>query len=139
MFTENILQGKTIDVFNNGDMQRDFTYVDDIVEGVFRLTKVIPKRSHAENSFQSDNSLAPYEVYNIGNGKPSQLMDYIKAIEVTLNKKADINFMPLQPGDVPKTSANTDKIFEATGFRPYTPIETGVENFINWYRDFYNV
>lgn len=138
MFTENILQGKTIDVFNNGDMQRDFTYVDDIVEGVFRLTKVIPKRSSSEESFQSDNSLAPYEVYNIGNGKPSQLMDYIKAIETTLSKKADINFMPLQPGDVPKTSANTDKIYEATGFRPYTPIEKGVENFINWYRDFYN-
>lgn len=139
MFTKNILEGKTINVFNDGNMQRDFTYVDDIVEGVFRLTKVIPKRTPRSLELNSDASFAPYEIYNIGNGKPSQLMDYVKAIEDTLGQKAKINFMPLQPGDVPKTSANTDKLFEATGFRPYTPIETGVANFVNWYREFYNV
>jgi UDP-glucuronate 4-epimerase len=139
MFTKDILEGNPINVFNNGDMQRDFTYVDDIAEGVFRLTKVIPKRTPQSSDLSSDSSFAPYEIYNIGNGSPSQLMDYVKAIEETLDIKAKINFMPLQPGDVPKTSANTDKLFEATGFRPYTPIEQGVENFVNWYRAFYNV
>lgn len=139
MFTKDILEGNPINVFNNGDMQRDFTYVDDIAEGVFRLTKVIPKRTPQSSDLNADSSFAPYEIYNIGNGSPSQLMDYVKAIEETLDIKAKINFMPLQPGDVPKTSANTDKLFEATGFRPYTPIEKGVENFVNWYRAFYNV
>ena len=140
MFTKNILEDKKINVFNNGDMQRDFTYVDDIVEGVSRLLTVIPQRTEDTNvTSPGDKSCAPYDIYNIGNGSPSQLMDYVGAIEDTLGKKADINFMPLQPGDVPATFASTDKLQKATGFKPYTNIKDGVRNFIDWYREYYGV
>lgn len=140
MFTKSILKGEKINVFNHGDMLRDFTFVDDIVESVSRLVKVIPERDKSETlTRSSDSSDAPYDIYNIGNGSPSKLMDYIHAIEHELGRKASINFMELQPGDVPKTTANTNKLFEATGFRPYTDIKDGVKSFIEWYRDYYNV
>lgn len=140
MFTKNILEGKGINVFNHGDMQRDFTFVDDIVEGVSRLVKVVPERiKQTSTTISSDQSEAPFDIYNIGNGSPSKLMEYIEAIELVLNKKATINFMDLQPGDVPKTTANTNKLFEATGFRPYTDIKNGVKVFIDWYKEYYGV
>jgi UDP-glucuronate 4-epimerase len=139
MFTKNILEGETIDVYNHGNMQRDFTYVDDIVESVFRLLSVIPVPKPEGTPLTSDSSLAPYEIYNVGNGSPSQLMDYVGSIENELSLKAKINFMPLQAGDVPKTFANTDKLFNATGFRPNTRIQDGIKNFVAWYRDYYGV
>lgn len=139
MFTKNILEGETIDVYNHGDMQRDFTFVDDIVEGVFRLIPVIPQSKSPETPLTSDSSNAPYEIYNIGNGSPSKLMDYVGSIENELNIKAKINFMPLQAGDVPKTFANADKLFDATGFKPNTKIQDGIKKFVAWYRAYYGV
>ncbi len=139
MFTKSILEGKTIDVFNHGDMQRDFTFVDDIVESVFRLIHVIPKGKEKDTPLASDSSFAPYDIYNVGNGSPSQLMDYVGCIESELGIKAKINFMPLQAGDVPKTFANTDKLFAATGFRPNTKIQDGVKKFVAWYKEYYGV
>ena len=140
MFTKNILEGKPINVFNNGNMQRDFTFVEDIVEGISRLIHVIPQETEAKQITEKpDTSSCSYDIYNIGNGQPSQLMDYIKAIEETLGKKADINFMPLQAGDVPKTFAGTDKLLQNTGFKPRTNIQDGVRKFVEWYREYYNV
>jgi UDP-glucuronate 4-epimerase len=137
LFTKKILAGEQIEVFNYGDMQRDFTFVDDIVEGVFRLINIIPQQKPATTRLTSDTSSVPYDIYNIGNGSPSQLSDYIKAIETNLGVKAEIKYMPIQLGDVPKSFSNTDKLFKATGFRPYTDINTGIKKFIDWYKTYY--
>jgi UDP-glucuronate 4-epimerase len=141
MFTRNILAGKPIDVFNNGEMQRDFTYVDDIVESISRLLPVIPTPDPAFNSAEPDpgSSSAPYRIYNIGNNSPVKLMDFIREIESCLDKKAIINLMPLQPGDVPATFADVHSLFEAIDFKPQTSIKDGIRNFVNWYRDYYKV
>lgn len=139
-FTHKIMNGDEIDIYNNGDMQRDFTYIDDIVEGILRIQDVEPQKQadwSVETGSPADSS-APYRVYNIGNGKCEKLMDYIEALESSLDIEAKKNFMPMQPGDVYKTYADTSGLFEATGYKPQTPIKEGVENFVRWYRDFYN-
>ncbi|HIF9450949.1 TPA: NAD-dependent epimerase [Photobacterium damselae] len=138
-FTKKIIDGEAIDIYNNGDMQRDFTYIDDIVEGILRIQDVVPEQQEdwtVETGSPADSS-APYRVYNIGNGKCEKLMDYIEALEESLGTEAKKNFMPMQPGDVYKTYADTSGLFEATGYKPQTPIKEGVENFVQWYRDFY--
>jgi UDP-glucuronate 4-epimerase len=139
-FTKNMVENKPIDVYNNGDMMRDFTYVDDIVEGIMRVIDH-PAKSNPEwsgNEPDPATSYAPYTVYNIGNNQPVQLMDFIHALEKALDKKAQLNFMPLQPGDVPKTYADTTKLQEELGYKPATAIEVGVQRFVDWYRKYYS-
>jgi len=141
IFTKAILAGEPIDVYNNGDMQRDFTYIDDIVEGVVR---VIDRPAEAHSAWDGATpdpgfSPAPYRIYNIGNSSPVKLLDFIEAIENAVGKKARKNFMPMQPGDVPATWADVNDLIRDFGYRPSTPIEQGVKNFVEWYRGFYRV
>jgi UDP-glucuronate 4-epimerase len=141
LFTKAILENKTIQVFNNGNMQRDFTYIDDIVEGLIRVMHKIPKENNewkasASNASQSS---APYKIYNIGNSKPVQLMDFIEAIENELGKKAIKEFLPMQPGDVPSTYADVSDLVSDTGYQPSTSVEEGVKKFIQWYTDYHHV
>ena len=140
-FTKNILEEKPINVFNHGKHTRDFTYIDDIVEGVIK-TLDSPAVSNIDwNSNQPDpaTSKAPWRIYNIGNNKPVQLMNYIDALEKTLEKKAKINFLPLQPGDVPDTYANVDNLKKKFNYKPSTPVIEGVSKFIEWYKNYYEV
>ncbi|MCC5928966.1 MAG: NAD-dependent epimerase [Cyclobacteriaceae bacterium] len=146
LFTRAILAGEPIDVFNHGKMKRDFTYVDDIVEGVFRIMTQIPQGWQAavdQPRFVPDDhpalSNAPYRVFNIGNNNPVELMDFIEAIEKKTGRKAIKNFMPLQDGDVPATYADVSSLSDAVGFKPSTSIDYGVGQFIDWYRSYYNV
>ncbi len=141
LFTKAILEDRPIDVFNFGKMKRDFTYVDDIVEGVIRVSDNIPQPNPDWSEDDSDpgSSAAPYKLYNIGNNEPVELMYMIETIEKCLGKTAEKNMMPIQPGDVPATYADVDDLIRDVGFRPATPIETGIANFIEWYRDFYQV
>ncbi|MHC4139394.1 MAG: NAD-dependent epimerase [Planctomycetota bacterium] len=141
LFTKAILEGKPIDVFNHGKMRRDFTYIDDIVEGVIR---VIDKKPEPNSDWSGDKpdpgtSYAPYKIYNIGNNNPVELMHFIEAIEDALGMKAEKNLMPIQAGDVPATYANVDDLIKDVGFKPATPIEAGIGNFIKWYREYYNL
>jgi len=138
-FTRNILDGKPIDVFNNGHHKRDFTYVDDIAEGVVRASERIaqPDPNWNSNSPDPSSSSAPFRVYNIGNNEPVQLMRYIEVIEECLGRKAQKNFLPMQPGDVPETFADIDDLVRDVGYRPATPIETGVKNFVEWFCRYY--
>ena len=140
-FTKNILAGLPIDVFNDGNMMRDFTYVDDIVESISRLLPIRPAPNPAFDTSHPDpsTSLAPYRIYNIGNNAPVKLMDFIFEIENSIGKKAKINFMGMQPGDVPATYADVNSLFSAINFRPQTSVKTGISNFITWYRTYYNV
>jgi len=140
LFTKAILEGKPIDVFNYGKMRRDFTYIDDIVEGVIRvLDKVAEPNPDWEGiSPDSATSKAPWRVYNIGNSSPVELMDYIKAIEKALDMEAEKNFMPLQAGDVPATSADVQALMDDVGFKPDTLVEEGVKKFVDWYQDYYS-
>jgi UDP-glucuronate 4-epimerase len=141
LFTKAILEGRPIDVFNYGRMQRDFTYVDDIVEGVIRVLDRVATPNPAFDSDHSDpgSSNAPYRVFNIGNNKPVSLLAFIGCIEDVLGKIAEKNLMPLQVGDVPATYANTDALNDWVGFVPATSIERGVRRFAAWYRDYYHV
>ena len=141
LFTDAILKGTSINVFNNGQMRRDFTYIDDIVEGVIRVADRIPAGNPDWSGEHPDpgSSLAPYRIYNIGNNQPVELMMLIEAIERSLGKQAIKNFLPMQPGDVPATYADVDDLTRAVGFRPRTPIETGVEKFVQWYRDYHKI
>ncbi|MFM6990842.1 MAG: NAD-dependent epimerase [Rhodoferax sp.] len=141
LFTRAILEGKPIDVFNHGDMQRDFTFVDDIVEGVVRVLDRVPAPNPAYDTRLADpaTSNAPYRVFNIGNNNPVQLLDFIACIEGALGKKAEKRFLPLQDGDVPATYANTDALNEWVGFVPATPVQEGIDKFVAWYRDYYRV
>ena len=141
LFTKAILEDKPIDVFNNGKMRRDFTYVDDIVEGVIRVIDHAPQGNPNWSGAAPDPSCskAPYKVYNIGNSAPVELMDFIDAIEQALGKKAVKNMMPIQPGDVPATWADVDDLVEDLDYRPNTPIQEGVKRFIAWYKEFYNI
>lgn len=140
-FTRAILAGESIDVYNNGQMQRDFTYVDDIAESIIRLQDVIPQpdKDWTVESGSPASSSAPYRVYNIGNSQPVALMDYITALENALGQTARKNMLPLQPGDVLDTSADTRELAEAIDFRPQTQVADGVARFVSWYRDFYKV
>jgi len=140
-FTKNILEGKAIEVFNNGNMIRDFTYVDDIVEGVVRVMDHPAEPDPAWNSAAPDpaRSRAPYRIYNIGNNKPVQLMRYIEVLERALGKKARIEMLPMQPGDVPATTADVSALESDIGYRPKTTVEEGVPRFVEWYRRYYGV
>ncbi|WP_345867289.1 NAD-dependent epimerase [Shewanella algae] len=140
IFTKRILEGETIDINNNGDMWRDFTHVDDIVEGVIRIADVIPSRDKSwtvENGSPATSS-APYSVYNIGHGSPINLMDFVKAIEDELGIEAKKNFREMQLGDVYQTYADVEDLFEATGYKPRVGVKEGVAEFVKWYREFYN-
>ncbi|PKH05365.1 NAD-dependent epimerase [Moritella sp. Urea-trap-13] len=140
-FTKAIIAGEEIDVYNNGDMLRDFTYIDDIVAGVLQIQDVIPTPD-AEWKVETGSpatSSAPYRVYNIGHGSPVKLMDYIEALEDSLGIKAKKNFMPMQPGDVYATYADTQDLFAATGYTSKVKVKEGVKAFVDWYRDFYKV
>jgi len=141
IFTEKILAGEPIDVFNHGRMRRDFTYIDDIVEGVVRTLDrpAEPNPDWSGADPDPGTSAAPYRVYNIGNDNPVELMHLIEVLEDALGKKAEKNFMPIQPGDVPATWANVDDLMRDVGFRPATPIEEGVARFVAWYRDYHGV
>jgi len=141
LFTKAILEGRPIDVFNYGKMQRDFTYVDDIVEGVIRVSDNTPQPNPEWSGDEADpgSSAAPYKLYNIGNNQPVELMYMIETLEKCLGKTAEKNLMPIQPGDVPATYADVDDLVRDVGFSPATPIETGIANFVNWYREFYKV
>jgi len=140
LFTKAILEGKPIKVFNHGDMQRDFTYIDDIVEGVFRVIENPAKPNKEWDPANPDpgSSSAPYKIYNIGNNSPVRLMDFISAIEKKIGKVAEKQMMPLQAGDVPSTYANVDDLVRDMDYKPETTIEEGVEKFVDWYRTFFN-
>jgi len=139
LFTRNILEGKPIDVFNNGRHQRDFTYVDDIAEGVVRVSERIAQPDPKWDSKAPDpaTSFAPFRLYNIGNNRPVQLLRYIEVIEEALGKKAVKNFLPLQAGDVPETFADIDDLVRDVGYRPATTVEEGVRRFVEWFCDYY--
>jgi len=140
MFTRNILAGKPIDVFNYGKHRRDFTYIDDIVEGVIRVLDRVPAPNPQWSGAAPDSatSYAPYQLYNIGNNQPVELMHYIEVLEACLGKKAEKNLLPLQPGDVPDTYADVQDLIKDVDYKPDTPVEQGIANFVNWYRAFYN-
>ena len=140
-FTRAMIAGEAIDVYNQGQMKRDFTYIDDIAEAIVRLQDVIPQQDDnwTVETGSPATSSAPYRVYNIGNSQPVTLMNYIEAIEKALGITAKKNLMPMQPGDVLETSADTEALFKAIGFKPQTGVEEGVKKFVDWYRDFYRV
>jgi UDP-glucuronate 4-epimerase len=141
LFTDAILAGRAIDVFNHGQMRRDFTYIDDIVEGVVRVADCTPVPNADWSPLTPDpaSSFAPYRIYNIGNNQPVELMRLIAVLEEKLGKKAQLNFLPMQPGDVPETYADVSELMRNVGFRPSTPIETGVGRFVDWYRGYHGV
>ena len=141
LFTCKILAGEPIDVFNHGHHTRDFTYIDDIVEGVIRTLDHVPAPDPDYDPVHPNaaTSSAPYRVYNIGNNHPVQLSHYIQVLEACLGRKAEKNLLPLQPGDVPDTSADVTELMNDTGYRPDTPVEEGVRRFVDWYRGYYGV
>ncbi|MEE2746278.1 MAG: NAD-dependent epimerase/dehydratase family protein [Pseudomonadota bacterium] len=142
-FVERILKGKPIDVYNHGDMSRDFTYIDDLVNSMRLLMDSIPGGSNSRGDkahvLDSKSNVAPYRIVNIGNSKPTQLLDFIDAIEKSIGVKAVKNLMPMQIGDVPVTWADASLLEELTGYRPKTDLPTGVKKFVDWYREYYNV
>ena len=141
MFTRNIIAGEPIDVFNYGKHRRDFTYVADIVEGVIRTMDHTAEPNPAWDAAVPDpgTSRAPYRIYNIGNQQPVELMRYIEVLEDCLGKKAEMNMLPLQPGDVPDTYADTKALVDDVGYQPATTVEVGIKKFVDWYVDYYNV
>ena len=141
LFTKSILDGKPIDVFNYGNHRRDFTYIDDIVEGVIRTLDQIaaPNTEWDGQNPDPGTSKAPYRIYNIGSNNPCELLRYIEVIEDCLGKKAEKNLLPLQPGDVPDTYANVDDLIKDVDYKPSTPLEEGIAKFVAWYREYYKV
>ena len=139
IFTKSIIEGERIKLFNHGNMLRDFTYIDDIVDGIFKLTKKAPKPQDEWSSENSDpsTSSAPYRIFNIGNNRPVKLIDFIKIIENCIGKKAKIDLTEMQPGDVESTFANIDAIQNYVDFKPETNVEKGIENFVSWYKRYY--
>ncbi len=131
-FVRAIEQNQPINIFNYGKMQRDFTYIDDVIEGVVRVIHQPPKPY-----IDREHSNASYKIYNIGNNKPVELLTFIKVIEQAMGKEAQKNFLPIQPGDVPRTYADVDELIQDVGFKPTTTIEEGIEKFVRWYKDFY--
>ncbi|CAI1756480.1 dTDP-glucose 4,6-dehydratase 2 [Serratia quinivorans] len=140
-FTKAILAGESIDVYNHGEMHRDFTYIDDIAEAIVRLQAIIPQANASWTVEQGSpaTSSAPYHVYNIGNSSPVKLMEYISALEQALGIEARKNMLPMQPGDVLDTSADTAELYRVIGFKPETSVEEGVKRFVEWYKSFYKV
>lgn len=141
LFTKAILAGKPIDVFNNGNMERDFTYIDDIVEGVFRVIHKIPEANPEWSGDSPDpaTSYCPYRVYNIGNNNKEQLLRYIEVLEQCLGRKAEKNFLPMQPGDVPATYADVDDLVRDFKYKPGTTLEFGIGRFVDWYKGYFGV
>ncbi len=141
LFTRAILEGRPIQVFNHGRMQRDFTYIDDIIEGVVRVMGKLPEPDPDWSGDSPDpgTSYTSYRVYNIGNNRPEKLMDFIRVLEEVLGKEAEKEYLDLQPGDVPATCADIDDLYNAVGFRPMTSIQEGIQRFVDWYRDYYSV
>lgn len=141
IFTKNILEDKPIDVYNYGKMKRDFTYIDDVVEGVIRVMEKPPTPNPQWDAIVAEpsSSFAPYKIYNIGNNKPVELLRFIEVLEECLGKKAKKNFLPIQPGDVPETYADVEDLIRDFGFKPSTPIEVGIRRFVEWYLDYYQV
>ena len=141
MFTKAIMEGMPIDVFNYGKMQRDFTYIDDIVGGVVKVIGRVPEPDPEWSGDRPDtaSSCVPYRLYNIGNNNPVDLMEFIGTIEDALGKKAKKNMLPIQPGDVPATCADIDDLVRDTGFRPATRLREGIKKFVDWYREYYGV
>ncbi|MBN1406488.1 MAG: NAD-dependent epimerase [Calditrichaceae bacterium] len=139
IFTKAILENKPIDVYNHGNMQRDFTYVDDIVEGIIRVTNCVPTGNKAWSGETPDpgTSPAPYKIYNIGNNAPVKLLDFIEAIEKALGKRAKKNLMPIQPGDVPATYADVEDLIKDVDYKPSTPIQLGINKFVEWFKEYY--
>ena len=141
-FTNDILEGRPIDIYNHGNMYRDFTYVEDLVRGISLLIDTPPCRPKSPELIHTGDSLspvAPHRVVNIGNSDKVRLLDFVEAIEEALGKKAIRNYMDIQPGDVPATWANADLSKQLTGYRPQTDFKTGVDKFVSWYRDYYDV
>jgi len=140
-FTRNILEGRPIQVFNNGNMVRDFTYIDDVVEGMVRVIDRPAQPDPSWNGAAPDpaRSKAPYRIYNIGNSRPVQLMRYIEVLEQCLGKKAQVEMLPMQAGDVLATTADVTELESAVGYRPATPVEVGVPRFVEWYKSYYGV
>jgi UDP-glucuronate 4-epimerase len=130
-FVKAIAENKPIDVYNFGKMQRDFTYIDDVIEGVVRVMEKPPLCNSQKSS------TAPYKIYNIGNNSPVELLTFIEVIEAAMGKTAVKNLLPMQPGDVPSTYADVDDLMKDVGFKPATPIEAGIDRFVQWYRDYY--
>ncbi len=139
LFTRAILRGQPINVFNFGKMQRDFTYIDDIIEGVERVMRKPPRPNPQWTGEKSDpgTSRGPYKIYNIGNNQPVELLRFIEVLEGQLGRKAEKTMLPLQPGDVPATWADVEDLVRDVGFKPSTPIEVGIERFVRWYRAYY--
>ncbi len=139
MFTRKLLEGQPIDVFNNGNHKRDFTFVDDIAEGVVRASERVaqPDPKWSSNAPDPSTSNAPFRIYNIGNSSPVPLMRYIEVLEECLGRKATKNFLPLQLGDVPETSADITDLERDVGYRPATPVEVGVRRFVEWFMEYY--
>lgn len=141
LFMDSILHDRPIKVFNNGDMLRDFTYIDDIVEGIVRIIDVIPKGDPEWDETNPDPAFspAPYRIYNIGNQHPTRLMDYISCIEKAIGREAKKEFLPMQPGDVYQTYADSSALAEATGFKPDTPLQEGIDRTVAWFKQYYNL
>lgn len=140
-FTKAMLEGKSINVYNYRKMKRDFTYIDDIVEALVRVQDVTPQ-ANADWTVESGSpaiSSAPYRIYNIGNSSPVELMDYITTLEEALGMEAQKNMMPIQPGGVLDTSADTQPLYDLVGFKPQTSVKEGVKNFVEWYKDYYQI
>jgi UDP-glucuronate 4-epimerase len=140
-FTRQMLAGEPIDVYNYGHHRRDFTYVDDIVEGIVRVLDrpAEPNPAWSGDDPDPQSSSAPYRLYNIGSNNPVDLLRYIELLEVTLGIEARKNLMPMQPGDVPDTYADVDDLMRDTGYRPQTPVDEGIRNFVAWYKDYYQI
>ena len=141
LFTKAIIENKPIDVYNEGKMIRDFTYIDDIIESLLRVINKPPKKNPDFNKLNPNpsSSWAPHKIFNIGNSTPTPLMDFIKAIENSLGKESKKNLLPIQPGDVPATSADTELLEKWINFKPSTPVEKGIGNFVDWYKNFYQI
>jgi UDP-glucuronate 4-epimerase len=141
LFTRAIVEGQPIDVFNHGEMERDFTYVDDVAQGVVRILDVRPAGDPGADMTKPDpaTSYAPYRLYNIGNNQPVKLTRFIEVLEAALGRKAKMNLLPMQPGDVPATYADVDDLSRAVGFRPATPLQEGIARYVAWYREYYRV
>ena len=137
-FTESIINNRAIDVYNNGQLSRDFTYIDDILEGILRVSHKVPQNKIIKDVY-SENITAPFQLYNIGNHSPVNLLDFIAVIESELGKKAVKRMLPMQPGDVYSTYADVNDLMSDVGFSPSTPIEEGMKRFIQWYRHYYGM
>ena len=138
-FTKGIIEGTPIDIYNNGDMERDFTYIDDLAKSIVLLADAIPQAPVETDDDLGLSPAAPFRVVNVGNGQPVKLLDYVEAAETAIGKKAVRNYMPMQQGDVPRTFADSSLLKRLTGFQPSTPVETGVRNFVRWYREYHNI